>query len=476
MIAPPAMRATLAAIVMTAACGFESGHGPVDAATDATDATDAPDAPLGSPSLTPEVADFGTITVATSSAARTFTVTARAATQTLTTSLAGTDATEFHIANDGCAGTALAEFASCTLEVTFQPTFASGAKAATLRVKAAGGVDLSSMLNGRSDIPPALAFVASPAPFGTVGVGFTSTAQTITVMNPGTLATPTLAVTKAGADPAEFTITSDTCSTAPLAPMSSCAFVIAFAPNTVGLKSATVGVSATTGGITALSAGITGSGQALTIATLPADFGSAVTGTTTAFTTLMVTNVAANAVGPLVTSLAGNHPSEFVFGANACSGITLMPAQVCTIDVAFKPTAIAARNALVRLLVGSTILADGVIQGIGLAPDPISISPTSYAFPDTAIAATSAAERFTLFNTGTVGTGALASSLAGSDPTQFAIVTATDTCTGVDVPAGGMCTIDVVFTPTTTGAKSAAVSLTSTPGGTHAATLGGTGL
>jgi hypothetical protein len=127
-------------------------------------------------------------------------------------------------------------------------------------------------------------------------------------------------------------------------------------------------------------------------------------------------------------------------------------------------------------MVGSTIIADGVVQGIGMAPDPISISPTSFAFAATTVGQTSTAQTFTLFNTGTVSTGVLASSLTGTDPTEFAIVTATDTCTGVDVPAAGMCSIDVEFTPTTTGAKSAGLSLTSTPGGTHGAALTGTGL
>ncbi len=470
------MRVILATLLATSsACGFETALGSADASIESIDAPDAPDAPLGSPSLTPEVSDFGTIAVATSSVATTFTVTAKAPTQQLAASITGTDAAEFHIANDGCTGMALAAFASCTLTVTFSPVVASGEKSASLRVTGGGGGDLFSMIHGRSDIPPALAFVTSPTPFGTLGVGFTSAIQTITVRNPGTLATPALVVAKVGSDPTEFTLTSDTCSTAALGPMSTCSFVLAFAPNTVGAKSATIGVSSPTGGVPTLSSAITGTALALTIATVPADFGSAVTGTTTAFTTLMITNVAANSVGPLVTSVAGNHPTDFVFGANACSGVTLLPAQVCTIDVAFKPGVIGARNALVRVMVGSTILVDGVVQGIGAAPDPISISPISYAFTATAVGATSTTETFTLFNTGTVSTGVLARSITGADPTQFGF-SLSDTCTGVDVPAAGMCTIDVVFSPTTTGAKSATLSLTSTPGGTHTAALTGTGL
>ncbi len=466
------MRALVTSLALFAACGFESSNnGPVDATIDSADAP--ADAPSGAPKLLPEVADFGAILVSPSAAA-TFTVISTAATQQLATSIIGTNAADFERVTDDCNGIALPVLASCTITVRFAPAAATGATEASLRVSGGGGVDLSSMLRGRFDIAASILSDLTTVPFGIVHVGVTSATQTITVRNPGTLATSAITITKAGADPTEFTIVGDTCNTLPLAPVSTCTIGVAYAPNGVGAKSATIAGTATTGG--SFSVTLTGTGEALTIATVPADFGSVTTGMTSPPVTLTVTNVAANSVGPLVTSLAGNHPTEFAFGANACNGMTLMPLQTCTIDVQFKPTVVGARNGLVRIMVGSTIIVDGIVQGIGLAPDPITISPTSFAFTATTAGMTSTAQTFTLFNTGTVSTGVLASSFTGLDPTQFAIVTATDTCTGVDVPGPGMCTIDVVFKPTATGAKAASLSLTSTPGGTHTVTLTGTGL
>ncbi len=465
------MRTLAATLVVLAACGFEAGHqGPQDAPLATPDAP--PDAPPGMPKLVPEVADYGSILVSPT-AATTFTVTSASATPPLVTGISGPQAADFEIVTDGCSGTALPALSSCTMTVRFAPPVATGAMTATLRVTGSGGIDLSSMLRGRFDVAANLVSDVSALPFGIVHVGVSSATQTITVRNPGTVPSSTLAIVKAGSDPTEFPMF-DSCNGIALAPMGTCTIMVAFAPNGVGTKSATIAGTATTGG--SFSVTFTGTGEALTIATVPADFGSVTTGTTSPFTTLTVTNVAANAVGPLVTSLAGNHPAEFAFGANACSGVTLMPAQTCTIDVQFKPTVIGARNGLVRLMVGSTIIVDGIVQGIGRAPDPISISPTSFTFTATTTGQTSTAQTFTLFNTATVGTGVLASSLVGTDPTQFAIVTATDTCTGIDVPGPGMCSIDVVFKPTTTGAKAATLSLTSTPGGTHTATLAGSGL
>lgn len=451
--------------LVLAACGFNTNAPAIDAAVDSPP---APDAPLGAPSLTPEVHDFGLVDLGATAPDVTFTVNAKAATPVLAVAITGTLATDHTILNDGCTGTALAELASCTVLVRYRAV-TPGNTMAVLRVTAAG-IDLTSMLRGHGFVPSDLIFDSTPSPFGTLGVGFTSAPQTITVRNPGTLATPVIAVTKTGPDTADFAISTDTCNGAAIAATSTCSFTLSFAPNTVGAKSATIVVGPSTGTISSV---VTGTAQALTIATVPVDFGSVVIGATSTATTLTVTNVAANSVGPLVTSLAGNHPGDFVFGANACNGLTLLPAQACTIDVAFKPTLSGLRNGLVRLMVGSTILADGIVQGVGLAPDPIMISPTSFAFPPTAVTQTSAAQTFTVFNTGVAPTGLLASALTGTDPTQFAITT--DTCTGADVPAGGMCSIDVVFKPTTTGAKVAVLEVTSTVAGTITAGLTGTG-
>ena len=298
---------------------------------------------------------------------------------------------------------------SFCVSARFAPAAATGAKVASLRVTGGGAIDLRSMLRGRFDIAANILSDVMTLAFGIVHVGVTSATQTITVRNPGTLATSAISITKAGADPTEFTILSDTCNTLPLAPTSTCTIGVAYAPNGVGTRSATIAGTATTGG--SFSVTLTGTGEALTIAPVPANFGSVTTGMTSPPATLTITNVAANNVGPLVTSLAGNHPTEFALGANACTGMTLMPLQTCTIDVQFKPTVTGARNGLVRIMVGSTIIVDGIVQGIGLAPDPISISPTSFAFTATTVSMTSNAQTFTLFNTGTVSTGVLASSV-----------------------------------------------------------------
>ena len=76
---------------------------------------------------------------------------------------------------------------------------------------------------------------------------------------------------------------------------------------------------------------------------------------------------------------------------------------------------------------------------------------------------------FTVSNSGGVASGALSSTIGGTNPTQFSI--GTNTCGTNPLAAGGVCTIQVVFQPTSVGVKSASLNVSGTPGGTAAATL-----
>ena len=454
-----------------AACSFQSnGASGSDAAVDATpDAS--PDAPIGPPTLIPEIRDYGTYTPTGTSLTGVFTVTSISATAPILTSITGTDASDFTITSDTCTGHALPVLSSCTIVVRFQPQAATGMRTGTLDVTAGTGAMLTSMLRGRYDTLPDVTVAPTALSFGTVHVGTTSGSLMLTLHNPGTIPTPSIGTTTmTGADAAEFSITSDTCNGLVLGAMSDCTLTVTYSPNGVGARSATITVAPF------VTVPISGTGEALTIVTTPAEFGAITVGQTSLVQTLTVTNVAANAVGPLASSRAGNHPTEFVLGTDTCNGTTLAPAATCTIDVRFAPTVVGPRNALVRLMTGTTIIADGILRGTGEPLDPVMISPGSFTFGDTTVGQTSTAFVFTVFNMGTLVTGTFTSALVGTDPGEFAIVTAMDTCTGAAIPGGGMCTIGVTFTPTSTGQHSAALSLSSTPGGTHMAALTGTAL
>ena len=102
----------------------------------------------------------------------------------------------------------------------------------------------------------------------------------------------------------------------------------------------------------------------------------------------------------------------------------------------------------------------------------VSLSSTSITFEEQTVGTTSAAQTFTLNNTGK-GTLSVASvTVTGLDSGDFA---QTDNC-GSSVPASGNCTINVTFTPTLDGPRSAMISVTDdATGSPQSVSLTGTG-
>jgi hypothetical protein len=96
----------------------------------------------------------------------------------------------------------------------------------------------------------------------------------------------------------------------------------------------------------------------------------------------------------------------------------------------------------------------------------LNVTPTSLSFSTTQpTGSTSAAQTLTLHNTGTAGATGIAVAVATTStpttPNQFArpAGAAGGTC-GATLAAGGTCTINVTFTPTSTGAKTGTVTIT----------------
>jgi hypothetical protein len=114
-----------------------------------------------------------------------------------------------------------------------------------------------------------------------------------------------------------------------------------------------------------------------------------------------------------------------------------------------------------------------LVVSTGAASASASAAPTSLAFGNQALNSTSNALAVTITNTGGVVLPTSSVTLAGSNPGQFAY---TNNCPA-QVAVGGNCWVDVVFKPSSEGAKSAqlAISLGDGAGGVTV-TLTGTGV
>src|SRR5208282_3531566 len=101
-----------------------------------------------------------------------------------------------------------------------------------------------------------------------------------------------------------------------------------------------------------------------------------------------------------------------------------------------------------------------------------SLSPSSLTFASQTVGATSAAQTITLSNTGNAALTLTSIALTGTNPGDFA---ETNNC-GSSVTAGANCTMSVTFTPTASGTRTAAVTLTdNATGSPQTVSLSGTG-
>jgi hypothetical protein len=114
----------------------------------------------------------------------------------------------------------------------------------------------------------------------------------------------------------------------------------------------------------------------------------------------------------------------------------------------------------------ATASATQVVVSAGVAG--LTLSPASLTFATQAQGTTSAAQTVTLTNTGT-GALAISSITSSGDFAQ------TNNC-GSSLAVAGTCTITVTFRPTTSGARSGAIAITDSAGGSpHTVALTGTG-
>jgi phosphoesterase family protein/centrosomal CEP192-like protein len=214
-------------------------------------------------------------------------------------------------------------------------------------------------------------------------------------------------------------------------------------------------------GLGASSSGLAAAGSALpmadffnvtttgsvTISPTSLNFGNVGVGTTSAAQSLALKNGTGSAASVNI-SITGTNASYFS-ESNGC-GSSLAAGASCTISVKFTPgTAIAAVATLNTGISGVT----AALAGTGVTTTA-SVSPTSLTFASQTVGTTSAAQPATLTNTGTV-------SMVINSIVASANFGETNTC-GASLAAGAKCTINVTFTPSTTGTLTGTITINDT--------------
>ena len=236
--------------------------------------TAACNAPLAGPAVSTDVTalDFPAGEVGTTSAASLVHVTNTGfgtdpSTQLVVSSVAATgpDADQFVVSNT-CSAAPVVVGGSCDVSVAFAPTSTtpSQLKSAKIEILSNAGnstVSISATGYALTAGQSVAVLVAKPAnlDMGIRAVANTSPAQTVVIKNIGNLAAIVTTPTITGA--ADFKIASQTCSTAPVAPLASCTIGITFTPVSETARAATLNIASNGA---ALSVGLAGAGLVTT--------------------------------------------------------------------------------------------------------------------------------------------------------------------------------------------------------------------
>jgi uncharacterized repeat protein (TIGR01451 family) len=129
---------------------------------------------------------------------------------------------------------------------------------------------------------------------------------------------------------------------------------------------------------------------------------------------------------------------------------------------------------------GGQITVSGATTPILLQDSHLSLSPNPVNFGEVQLGASKSAT-VTFSDSGTDATHLTGLSVGGADASDFSVVTSSLTCQqdtgGIVVPAQGSCSVDVTFTPGSTGDRSATITVqNSSSDGTQTIGLTGTGI
>ncbi len=323
-----------------------------------------------------------------------------------------------------------------------QPTPGGNCDAFVSKIVPAGGISL---------IPAGLIFPNQ-------NVNTTSSAQTITLTNGSNAALGITSVTITGADKTDFVIQSNTCGTSVPA-LQSCTISVAFAPTSITppTRTAQITVDDSAAGSPQVVdlTGTAGTSPLVSLSSPSLTFSTQQpVGVTSAPMLLTVTNTGTAVLNMTIPVATG----DFAVASNTCQEPlqATTPPSDCTIGVTFTPATAGAS-------VGSLTLTDNapdspqiiLLTGTGAAEPIATLAPTSLTFPSQALNTTSALMSVVLTNSGSASLTGIVVGVIGTNSTDFS---QSGNC-GTTLGAGLSCTINVTFTPSAAGTRTATLTV-----------------
>ena len=328
--------------------------------------------------------------------------------------------------------------------------------------------------------------------FGSQPLGIPSPPQTVTITNSGDASLVVSSIVESGdiyqpppsstgvlpppVDLQDWSIASDQCTGVSVPPGGTCTFQIVFDPNPLA-SPAGLGVGARTGTITLTDnattptqlVALSGTGVAVPAAQLaPASlaFPNEPVGKSSPTQTVTLSNTGGSTLAISSVQIVGDFSETSTCGSSLGAGLT------CTFTITFTPTTAGDRAGTLSVnddAAGSPQTA--ALTGTGTAP-VATISPTTLNFGGQSVGTTSAVQTVTLTNTGNQSLSLTSVTVTGKNAGDF---TQSNTCAST-IAAGSSCTVNVTFTPTAAGTRTANLTFTDNgPGSPQVASLGGIG-
>jgi len=328
-----------------------------------------------------------------------------------------------------------------------------------------------------------IALSSSSVDFGDQDLGKKSAAQTVTITNNGSTSLGIAKVAVKGQNKKDFKLAkkSTTCTTtAPLTADESCAVAVRFKPTGRGDRTAQLVISFNAGA-EPVSVNLSGTGTgnpAVVVETTRLDFGNV--------------NLGKSETRKVSVTNAGNAPLAFegfsVQGADAkaftitdkstCSTKTKLKAgAACTISVTFKPSDVGQQSAtLVVKHDAKGSPANIELRGTGVGQPKVQLPTEPVDFGQVDVDTPSDPQTVTLRNTGTGQLSLQAIGISGPNQGDFTIAQGSTCKANGKVAPGSTCTIQIVFQPSTAGARQAQLTVaTNAKQSIHQVPLAGTG-
>jgi len=396
--------------------------------------------------LSASTLSFNTVAVGNTSSARTVTFTNQQSAALAFSSIATSGA--FAIASNTC-GTGIASGASCAVGVTFTPV-ATGAATGTLTFtdNAPGSPPTVNLTGTGSSTSSPVTLSASSLNFGTLAVGGTSGAMTVTLTNRQSVSLTFSNIGTSGA----FAIASNSCGTG-IAAGANCIVGVTFSPTVTGAASGTLTFTDSAAN-SPQKVSLTGTAKApVTLSSSTLNFGVVAVGATSASQSVTVTNASAAAIAVNSVTISGDFSDTTTCASSIAAGSS------CTVTVTFSPSAGGARTGALTVNLstgaqtvsltgtGSSSSQSGVLSS---APSPLGFS--GYTIGD------NPSKSVTITNTSGASTGIAGIAMSG-DPS----FTERNNC-GVSLAAGASCSITVTFTPVAYGTFTGTLTVTEASG------------